>query len=576
MSLNISVKELKEKEGSKVEEISWNISNRMREFGLGNTSMYGGFCLAYVGYLSLKNKINDVYQLIEYVELTFSPERVSFIKGNIENLWSVAIEIGETYTEDTLLAVVLWWPLQGNKFMGECETPQSIVRLANEILQISNDKVADFCSGIGTFLMSAIEKNPESQFYGVELVIDVKEVAEIRTELISDRVKIEQKSVLSIDDSLMFDKIFCDYPWGIREKDSIGSSDELKAIYDVIPEAQKAAGDWVFIINVMNHLNKNGKAVVSVSNGVTWNGGINTVIREKFVKKGFVEAVIALPANLYLNTGIACSLLILSRNNKNIRMIDATEMVSVGRRQNVLSDENISKIIELLNTDGDNSKLVSIREVAENEYTLNPSRYLQKEMVIKNGVPFESVIKNITRGAQIKASVLDEIVSDEPTNMQYLMLANLQDGIISEDLPYLKEIDSKYEKYCIKNGSLVISKNVSPVKMAIASVQEGNKILANGNLYVIELDEDKINPYFLEAYLESENGKASLSRVAVGATLLNLPVEGLKKITIPLPELKIQKIIADKYYAKINEIKELKHRLEKATAELEHIYTEEK
>ncbi len=575
--MNISFKELKEKEGSKVEEISWNISNRMREFGLGNPSMYGGFCLAYVAYLSLKNKINDVYQLIKYVELTFSPERVSFIKGNIENLWNVAIEIGETYTEDTLLAVVLWWPLQGNKLMGECETPQSVVKLANEILRISNDKVADFCCGIGTFLMSIIEKNPESQFYGVELVTDVKEVAEIRTGLIFDNVKIERKSVLSIDDSLMFDKIFCDYPWGTREKDSIGSSDELKAIYDVIPEAQKvAAGDWVFIINVMNHLNKNGKAVVSVSNGVTWNGGNNTAIREKFVKKGFVEAVIALPSNLYMNTGIACSLLVLSRNNKNIRMIDATEMVSVGRRQNVLSDENISKIIELLNTDNDNSKLISAKEVAENEYILNPSRYLQKEMVIKNGVPFESVIKNITRGAQIKASVLDEIVSDEPTNMQYLMLANLQDGIISEDLPYLKEINPKYEKYCIKNGSLVISKNVSPVKMAIASVKEGNKILANGNLYVIELDEDKINPYFLEAYLESENGKASLSRVAVGATLLNLPVEGLKKIIIPLPDLESQKIIADKYYAKINKIKELKYKLEKATIELGHIYTGEK
>lgn len=573
--MKVSVKELKEKEGLKVEEISWNISNRMRE--LGNISVYGGFCLAYVAYLSLKNKINDVYQLIEYMELTFSVERVSFIKGNIENLWNVALEIGEEYSEDTLLAVVLWWPLQGNKFMGECETPQSVVKLANEILQISKDKVADFCSGIGAFLMSAIEKNPESQFYGVEIVTDVKEVAEIRTELISDQVKIERKSVLNINDNMMFDKIFCDYPWGIKTKDSIGNNGELKAIYDVIPEVQKAAaGDWAFIINVMNHLNKNGKAVVSVSNGVTWNGGINTVIREKFVKEGFVEAVIALPSNLYLNTGIACSLLVLSRNNKNIRMIDATEMVSIGRRQNVLNDENVSKIIELLNTDDDNSKLVSIKEMAENEYIFNPSRYLQKEMVVKNGVPFESVIKNITRGAQIKAAVLDEIVSDEPTNMQYLMLANLQDGIISEDLPYLKEMNPKYEKYCIKNGSLVISKNVSPVKMAIASVKEGNKILANGNLYVIELDEDKINPYFLKAYLESENGKAALSRVAVGATLLNLPVEGLKKITIPLPDLKSQKIIADKYYAKINEIKELKYKLEKATAELEHIYTEEK
>lgn len=498
--MKTSVKELKEKESSKVEEISRNVSNRIREFG--NTSMYGGFCLAYVAYVSLKNKIKDRNLLKEYVELTFSPERVSFIKESIENLWNVAIELSEEYSEDALLATVLWWQLQGNRFMGEYETPQSIVKLVNEILQISNDKVADFCSGIGSFLVAAIEKSPESQFYGIEIMSNMKEVSAIRTELICDQVKIEQKSVLNINDNLMFDKIFCDYPWGIKVKDSIGSNEALQAIYDEIPEVQKvAAGDWIFIINVMNHLNKNGKAVISVSNGVTWNGGNNTIIREKFIKQGFVEAVIALPQNLYLNTGIACSLLVLSRNNKNIRMIDATEMVSVGRRQNILSDENISEIVELLNTDDKDSRLISIEEVAENEYVLNPSRYLQQETVVKNGVLFETVIKNITRGAQIKASVLDEIVSDKPTNMQYLMLANLQDGIISGELPYLKEIDSKYEKYCIKNGSLVISKNVSPVKMAIASVKEGNKILANGNLYVIELDEDKINPYFLKAYL---------------------------------------------------------------------------
>ena len=83
--------------------------------------------------------------------------------------------------------------------------------------------------------------------------------------------------------------------------------------------------------------------------------------------------------------------------------------------------------------------------------------------------------------------------------------------------------------------------------------------MANGNLYVIELDEDKINPYFLKAYLESENGKAALSRVAVGATLLNLPVEGLKKVIIPLPDLESQKKIADQYYAKLSEIKRIKN-----------------
>ena len=102
--MNTPIKELKE--SLKVEEISWNISNRIREFG--NASMYGGFCLAYVAYVSLKNKITDINQLKEYVELTFSQERVSFIKENIGNLWNIAIEISEEYSEDALLATVSW------------------------------------------------------------------------------------------------------------------------------------------------------------------------------------------------------------------------------------------------------------------------------------------------------------------------------------------------------------------------------------------------------------------------------------------------------------------------------------
>ncbi|MEI3196450.1 MAG: N-6 DNA methylase [Lachnospiraceae bacterium] len=169
-----------------------------------------------------------------------------------------------------------------------------------------------------------------------------------------------------------------------------------------MPEVEGGSRNWIFIINVINHLNKNGRAVISVSNGVTWNGGNNTIIREKFIKRGFVEAVIATPAKFIFKCRIACSLLVLSRNNKNIRMIDATEMVSVGRSQNIVSDENISEIVELLNTDDKNSRQISIEEVAENEYVLNPSRYLQRETVVKNGVLFETVIKNITREHKLK------------------------------------------------------------------------------------------------------------------------------------------------------------------------------
>ena len=105
------------------------------------------------------------------------------------------------------------------------------------------------------------------------------------------------------------------------------------------------------------------------------------------------------------------------------------------------------------------------------------------------------------------------MVSDTPTSYQYLMLSNIKDGMISDELPYLLGLDEKQEKYCLKNNSLVISKNGSPIKVAIASVEDGQHILVNGNLYVIELDETKANPYFVKAYLESEEGTIALSRI---------------------------------------------------------------
>ena len=53
--------------------------------------------------------------------------------------------------------------------------------------------------------------------------------------------------------------------------------------------------------------------------------------------------------------------------------------------------------------------------VIENIYIINASRYLEKAPEIKDGVELSSIVKSITRGAQVKASYLDENRSSEPT-----------------------------------------------------------------------------------------------------------------------------------------------------------------
>ena len=69
--------------------------------------------------------------------------------------------------------------------------------------------------------------------------------------------------------------------------------------------------------------------------------------------------------------------------------------------------------------------------------------------------------------------------------MQYLMLSNIQNGLIDSSLPYITRIDEKNEKYCLTNRCLILSNNGYPYKIAVADVKEGLKILANGNLYIM-------------------------------------------------------------------------------------------
>ena len=127
----------------------------------------------------------------------------------------------------------------------------------------------------------------------------------------------------------------------------------------------------------------------------------------------------------------------------------------------------------------------------------------------------------------------------------------------------------------MKDNHLILSKNGYPYKIAIAKIQEGQRILANGNLYIIELDEDKVNPYYLKAFFESEQGIAVLKSITVGATIPNIGVDKLKKVEIPLPSLEVQKRIAERYQATLDEIAAYKSKMEKAMNLLNHIFDEE-
>ena len=172
----------------------------------------------------------------------------------------------------------------------------------------------------------------------------------------------------------------------------------------------------------------------------------------------------------------------------------------------------------------------------------------------------------------MRAAELDALTCHEDTGTSYLNLGDISDGYVNDDLPNLKSLDSKMAKYCIHDGDVLLSKTGVPFKVAVAEVPEGRRILANGNLYVISVDKDKVDPHYLAAYLASPTGKELLARITVGTTIPSIPIKSLSALQVPMTDMKHQKEIGTAYLSKIDEIKVLKLRLQQARQEITDLF----
>lgn len=494
-----------------------------------------------------------------------------------DKIWEHLLQLVTKYSSEEF-ALVAVNSMTDNEPKETMPTPSSIIKLANKLLDVkAGEKVADLCCGSGSYIVSSALEEPNASYQGYEINVANKAATMMKAELLEANISVTLCDVFTLANASeipKYDKIFANYPFGLKLRSLGAGIDYLEKMSQQYPGISKAtSSDWAFNALLCDMLAKDGKAIGIMTNGSTWNS-IDLPMRKYFIEHKLVECVIALPGKLFSGTSIPTTLIILSHDNDTVRMIDATKHCQNGRRQNEFSDEDIKTIITALSVDCEYSQSISIEELRKNDYTLNLNRYVANEMSFNNGVAFESIIKNISRGAPCTAKQLDEMVSDNVTNMQYLMLANIQDGIIDDKLPYLSYIDPKYERYCLKNNALILSKNGFPYKVAVASVKEGQHILANGNLYIIELDEEKANPYYIKAFFDSEQGHAVLKSITVGAVIPNIGVDKLKKVEIPLPPMKDQERIAQAYQATLDEIEVIKLRLEKTINKLHHILDE--
>lgn len=492
-----------------------------------------------------------------------------------KDIWEHVKEISNDYRDEVYDYILLnnqWYEIFGNKVE---VTPDSIIDLSVRLFgDMTNKNIGDVCCGVGTFLTKCYSLNNHAQYYGIEINSSAYDILNIKNRVCDKALNIELGDAFfpTKFNEQKYDIVFANYPFGLR----YGSIESFIMVNkERYPELMKKPSDWIFNFKILESLNTNGKAIVTMTTGSTFNS-FDYRIRKYFVENNYIDTVISLAPKLYDYAPIPTVLMILNKNKKNrdINMVDASNIYHAGRRKNILSASDINYIVNIIGMESESSAVVSNDEIINNDCNLFPKRYIDKPVNYTNGVKLDEVIKSITRGAPCKAAELDKISSIEETDYQYLMLSNINNGIVDEELPYITKIEDNYQKYCVKNNSLVLSKMGAPIKMAVLNINENKKVLANGNLYVLELDTERINPYYLNAFFNSEDGKNALKRIMVGTTIPSIPIKELKNLIVPLPDMDDQNKIANEYMNTLDEIKLLNLKLASLKDKLNYIYDE--
>lgn len=537
--------QLEELKKSKYREASFYFSDLIRGRSKGEDSLEH---LVVGSTLALKLKEFGKEGLMGEIQRDLSDETVLRSLKNVWNDLSSEIEnYSDRFSEKDLKGAVLLSEPSRYSEVNVTQTPDGINKLSIALLELEKeDRVLDLGSGVASFLTEAALSVGTEHNYGVEINSASVVTSKLRQYITGLPIDIIQGNMISKDYShLKANKVFSNFPLGMRYNDLkayMDNNEKLTHYFDT--SSRVSTGDWVFAMAAYLNTSMPGKTVFLMTNAGTYNSS-DAQFRRELIEKRMIEGIIQLPANLMSSTAIPLTLIVLSENNEGIKMVDASEIVTSGRRKNTLEESDIEQILKAYDEETKISRIVSDEEIKHKDYIINPSRYIGVED-LENGIELGEIASKISRGSMIKSSQLDELVSEEDTPYHYLMLQNIQDGIIDESLPSLVKLDKDLEKYCIKNNNLIISKN-APFKVALAKVSEGEQILANGNLYFIDLNAHKVNPTFVLAYFLSEEGQAQLNQFSKGSVMKNISIKDLKKVQIPNLNKSEQNRIAEKY-----------------------------
>lgn len=387
-------------------------------------------------------------------------DMISLQKGDI---------LGEAYEY-----LIGQFAMESGKKAGEFYTPHQVSEVMAQIVAKNGDikSIYDPTVGSGSLLLTVgkhltAEAQKDLEYYGQESNTATYNLT--RMNLILHGVKPEKMTINNgdtlmrdwpedpehPDKGVLFDAVVMNPPYSQKNwnKEGLTNSDPRFEFVGTLPPESK--GDFAFLLHGLYHLSQTGTMAIVLPHGVLFRGGDEGAIRRRLLEKNCIDAIIGLPSNLFTNTGIPVTVIILKKNRDlgaPVLFIDSSKhFIKVGK-QNELQEKDIIRIVDtyLSRSEVDGfSHLATLQEIEANDYNLNIPRYVDSsEKVIPHDV--DAHLHGGIPVANIESlNVLQDEVPEllegalSPLREGYVTLNQSMDELLNDTLNSPSVIDKK-------------------------------------------------------------------------------------------------------------------------------------
>lgn len=309
---------------------------------------------------------------------------------------------------------------------GEFYTPRGVVKLIVQLIKPApKQKVYDPTCGSGGMLIESaryiaeqpngkVGNNVNVSLYGQEKNLSTWAIGKLNmilhnfmdADLRKGDTLVTPRHLNEENELMLFDRVIANPPFSMGEwwtpaetnievkLDKNGKEKKISPNYSKVvsdPHGRLQYGvpprgyaDLAFLQHMIAVLKQDGKAGVVLPHGTLFRGGAEGKIRKALLEADLVEGIVGLPSALFYNTGIPASIWVINKSKseaqKNkVAIIDASNEYKDGKNQNELLDEHLERIVTAYDGYVEVDKymrVVEIAEIAENDYNLNISRYI--------------------------------------------------------------------------------------------------------------------------------------------------------------------------------------------------------